>query len=48
MNAKPDRLIDSTPALIPSSSSPVAIPCASWIVVVSEEAQNRLTVYAGT
>jgi hypothetical protein len=48
ISAQPDRLIDSTPAARPSEISPTWIECAMLIVAVSDDAQNRFTVYAGT
>src|SRR5260370_16240312 len=48
MNAHPERDIDSTPAATPTDNSPDRIACASWIVQVSDDAQKRLTVAAGT
>ena len=48
MNAQPERDIDSTPPASPTSSSSLRIACAIWIAQVREDAQNRLTVAAGT
>jgi len=48
ISAHPERDIDSTPAARPTVSSPARIACAIWIVQVSEDAQKRLTVAAGT
>src|SRR3954453_9920956 len=48
MNAHPERDIDSTPAARPTPSSSLRIACAIEIAPDSEEAQNRLTVIAGT
>src|SRR5213080_3562960 len=48
ISAQPERLIDSTPAAIPSEISPAPIAWAIPIVAVSDDAQKRLTVYAGT
>ena len=48
MSAQPERDIDSTPPARPTPSSPARIACATWIVQVSDDAQKRLTVAAGT
>src|SRR3954466_11793998 len=48
MNAHPERDIDSTPPARPTPSSSERIAGASWIVQVSDDAQKRLTVAAGT
>src|SRR5690348_1279251 len=46
--AHPERDIDSTPPARPTESSSERIACATEIALVSEEAQNRFTVTAGT
>src|ERR1700757_2521221 len=48
MNAQPERDVDSTPPARPTPSSPARIAWAIWIVHVTDEAQKRLTVAAGT
>src|SRR2546421_12955195 len=48
MYAHPERDIDSTPAARPTDSSSLRIACAIEIAPVSEDAQKRLTVTAGT
>jgi len=48
ISAHPERDIDSTPPAKPTSSSSERIACAIEIAPESEEAQNRLTVIAGT
>ena len=48
MNAHPERDMDSTPPARPTESSSHRIACAIWIAQVREDAQNRLTVAAGT
>jgi hypothetical protein len=48
ITAHPDRDIDSTPPARPTESSSLRIACAIWIAQVSDEAQNRFTVAAGT
>jgi hypothetical protein len=48
MNAQPERDIDSTPAARPTESSSLRIACAMLIAPESDDAQNRLTVIAGT
>src|SRR5882762_7510323 len=48
ISAQPERDIDSTPPARPTPSSSARIACAIWIAHVSDEAQNRLTVAAGT
>src|SRR5947207_10508869 len=48
MNAHPERDIDSTPPASPTPSSSERIAFAIWIAQVSDDAQNRLTVAAGT
>src|SRR3954471_7214970 len=48
MNAQPDRDIDSAPPAIPTPSSPLRIAWAMLMHAVSDEAQKRLTVAAGT
>src|SRR2546426_12097108 len=48
MNAQPERDIDSTPPARPTVSSSALIACAIWIAHVSDDAQKRLTVAAGT
>ena len=48
MYAQPDRDMDSTPPASPTPSSPARMACAIWIVHVSDDAQKRLTVAAGT
>ena len=48
MYAQPERDIDSTPPARPTSSSPTRIACAIWMAPVSDDAQKRLTVTAGT
>ena len=48
MNAQPDRDIDSTPPARPTPSSSLRIAWAIEIAQVSDEAQKRLTVAAGT
>jgi hypothetical protein len=48
MNAHPERDIDSTPPARPTPSSQPRIAWAIWIVHVSDDAQDRLTVAAGT
>src|SRR5438874_1344213 len=48
MYAQPERDMDSTPPASPTASSPERIAWAIWIVHVTDEAQKRLTVAAGT
>jgi hypothetical protein len=48
MYAHPEGDIDSTPPASPTPSSSERMACAIWIAHVSEEAQKRLTVAAGT
>src|SRR4051795_11821435 len=48
MYAQPERDIDSTPAASPTDSSSEQIACAIEIAPLSDEAQKRLTVIAGT
>ena len=48
MKAHPDRDIDSTPPARPTPSSSLRIAWATEMVQVSEDAQNRFTVTAGT
>ena len=48
ISAQPERDIDSTPAPMPTCSSSAAMACAMLIAPVSDEAQKRLTVAAGT
>src|SRR2546426_3332519 len=48
ISAQPDRDIDSTPAASPTDNSSLRIACAMEIAPDSDEAQNRLTVIAGT
>src|SRR5919197_2646240 len=48
ITAHPERDIDSTPAARPTPSSSLRIACAIEIAPESDEAQNRLTVIAGT
>jgi len=42
MYAQPERDIDSTPQETPTPRSPALIACATLIVALSDEAQNRL------
>src|ERR1700752_2888923 len=44
MYAQPDRDIDSTPHASPTPRSPALIACATLMVALSDEAQNRLSV----
>src|SRR3954452_16941699 len=48
MNAQPERDIDSAPPAIPTPSSSDRIAWAMLMQAVSDDAQNRLTVAAGT
>src|SRR5437588_7852726 len=48
ISAQPDRDIDSTPPASPTPSSSLRIAWAIWIAHVSDDAQKRLTVVAGT
>src|SRR3954454_1093867 len=48
ITAQPERDIDSTPPASPMLSSSERIACAIWMAHVNDEAQNRLTVAAGT
>src|SRR2546429_9505073 len=48
MYAQPERDIDSTPPASPTPSSSERIAWAIWIAQVSDDAQKRLTVAAGT
>src|SRR3954447_3694149 len=48
MKAQPERDIDSTPPARPTESSSLRIACATWIAHVSDDAQKRFTVAAGT
>src|SRR2546423_934918 len=48
ITAHPDRDIDSTPQASPTESSSLRIAWAIEIAPESDEAQNRLTVIAGT
>src|SRR2546421_11854495 len=48
INAQPDRDIDSTPAARPTANSSLRIACAIEIAPDNDDAQNRLTVIAGT
>src|ERR1700759_4986434 len=44
MYAQPDRDIDSTPQAIPTPRSPALIACATLMVALTDEPQNRLMV----
>jgi hypothetical protein len=48
MNAQPERDIDSTPPARPTASSPLRMAWETLIAPVSDDAQKRLTVTAGT
>ena len=48
MLAHPERDMDSTPAATPTPSSSLRMAWAMEIAPVSDEAQKRLTVTAGT
>ena len=48
ISAQPERDIDSTPPPMPTCSSPALIAWEMLIAPVSDEAQKRLTVTAGT
>jgi len=48
MNAHPERDIDSTPAARPTLTAPTSTACAKPIAALSEEAQKRFMVIAGT
>src|SRR5438128_11543621 len=48
ISAQPDRDIDSTPPARPTPSSPLRMAWAMVMAHVSDEAQKRLTVAAGT
>src|SRR5882724_51554 len=48
IHAQPERLIDSTPAASARSNSPTTIELARFVAAVSDDAQKRFTVYAGT
>ena len=48
MYAQPDLDIDSTPQAIPTPRSPALIACATLIVALTDEPQNRLMVTPAT
>jgi len=48
MNAQPECDIDSTPAANPTLIAPTWMACAREIAALSEEAQKRFIVIAGT
>src|SRR5438105_13378496 len=48
ISAQPERDIDSAPPARPTDSSSLRIACAVEIALVSDDAQKRLTVTAGT
>src|ERR1700752_5461517 len=48
MYAQPERDIDSTPHAIPTPRSPALIACATLIVALTDEPQNRLMVAPAT
>ena len=48
MLAQPERDMDSTPAASPTPSSPQRMAWATEMAPVSDEAQKRFTVTAGT